>query len=59
MREPQGIPSGTKEAAEKGIRSSENLEEHTSGAKARADSIGFFAGDKSPAYRTIEFFRSL
>jgi hypothetical protein len=28
-------------------------------AEAQVDSIGLVAGDKSPAYRTNEFFRSL
>jgi hypothetical protein len=38
------IPSGAKQAAEKGLRSSENPEEHTSGAKAHADAIGLLPG---------------
>jgi len=34
-------------------------EEQTARAEAHIHSVGLFAGDKSPAYRTNEFFRSL
>jgi hypothetical protein len=37
-------PSGTKEAAEKGRIPGEKLEEHTSGAEAHIDFIGFMPG---------------
>ena len=46
-----------KEAAEKGLNLDEQAEKVTSGAEAHDDSIGFCAGDKSPAYRPNEFFR--
>jgi hypothetical protein len=36
--------SGVKEAAEKGRSSSKKAEKHTSGAKARVDSIGLMPG---------------
>jgi hypothetical protein len=42
-------------AAKKGYVSGEKLEKHTAGAEAHIDLIGFYTGDKSPAYRPAEF----
>jgi hypothetical protein len=56
------IPSGAKEAAEKGLVSGERPEEHPSGAKALVDLIAFTARLKSCPFKTVlqqEFFRSL
>jgi hypothetical protein len=54
-----GTYGTTKQDAEKGETLDEASERRTSGAEASIDSIALFAGDKSPAYRTNEFFRSL
>jgi hypothetical protein len=39
-----GLPSGTKEAAEKVVIVNQKREKHTSGAEALSDSIGFIPG---------------
>jgi hypothetical protein len=48
--------SEAEDAAEKLEDFSEMQEKHASGAEAPMDSIGSFAGDKSPAYRPNEPF---
>jgi hypothetical protein len=51
--------AGAEEVDEKALDSGEELKKHTSGAEARVDSTGHYAGDESPAYRPNEFFRSM
>ncbi len=51
--------SGAKRVAEKPGIWVETGDKHTSVAKAAGHSAGFVAGDKSPAYRPNEFFRSV
>jgi hypothetical protein len=53
---PIAKPQELNRLQKKGCAQTKNSEEHASGAKAHADSIDFFAGDKSPAYRPDEFF---
>jgi hypothetical protein len=49
----------TEQAAEEGVHLIELCQKHTSGAKAPLTQLAFFAGDKSPAYRPIEFVVAL
>jgi hypothetical protein len=53
-----GPPAET-EFAEKGTNSDKNPEQHTSGAEACIDSVGFLSGIHAWPTARIEYFRSL
>jgi hypothetical protein len=55
----RAILSRVEQVAEKGLVSGERLGMHASGDKSPSGTTAFVPGLKTPAYRPIEFLRSL